>query len=134
MRTPPQFSIKSILIANAIIALICAHFAMGFRAAPYLIAIEFGVVFLTPVWLTPILMFQAPATARRFLKGMVIIALLVTVPSCLGAATDRFPFQFESIFLLVSSYWLTLSFGLGYLTSRFRNRSGKTRIKRRTSS
>ena len=112
------------MIVVAIIGLFCAHIALG-PGGSGLIPVEFVITLLAPLWLTTILMFQAPATAWRLLKGLAITALLVTVPSWLGAANDRFPYQFESIFLLIGSYWLVLSCGLGYLASKVRHRTAK---------
>jgi hypothetical protein len=80
----------------------------------------FAVVLFSPVWAPPILMYQPPLRVRRLLKGIALWTGLVTIPSCLGASTDRFPYQFESFNVLVGSYCLLLASGIGYLASKSR--------------
>jgi hypothetical protein len=112
------------MIVIAIIALVCAHVASGRFGASTLIPIEFGILSVAPIWLSAILIFQPPAKALRLLKGAAITTGLLTVPSCLGAATDGFAYQYDCVFLFVGSYWLTMSFGIGYLASRLRHGPG----------
>jgi hypothetical protein len=82
----------------------------------------FIVVLCSPLWAPPILMYQPPLKVRRLFRGIVLWTGLATLPSCLGAATDRFPYQFESFSVFIGSYCLVLASGLGYLASKARDR------------
>src|SRR5689334_3035364 len=54
-------------------------------------------VFFSPGYLPPILMFVPPAAARRLFGGVRPVAILLTIPSCIGGAADGFPYQFPSL-------------------------------------
>jgi hypothetical protein len=107
----------------AIVALIFALIESLREVAPAtLVFAAFCAVFFSPGYLPVILMFVPPAAARRLFGGVRLVAILLTIPSWIGGATDGFPYQFLSLFVFFGSWWLVLAFGLGYLASgdRFR--------------
>ena len=117
-----QFSILTLMTTVAIAAVSLAMAVWLRNDEPSALLCVCAVVFFSPAWAPPILMYQRPSKVRRLFRGIILWTGLVTLPSCLGAATDRFPYQFESMAVLVGSYCLVLASGLGYVASRARFR------------
>jgi hypothetical protein len=85
----------------------------------------FCAVFFSPLYIPLILMSVPTVAARRLFRGVRLAAILVMIPSCVGAATDGFAYQLLCVFVFYGSLWLVLAFGLGYLASKARFRRRK---------
>ena len=96
MRRRLQFSLRTLITSVMIAAVLLAVVVSSRNGDRIAFVCIFGRVLFSPVWAPPILMYQPPLKVRRLFRGIVLWTGLATLPSCLGVATDRFPYQFES--------------------------------------